>query len=64
MNLTVRANGSNTGVICVGTSPENAADGYILGKGEKSPPIYVDTEHKVYIVGSVKGQGYSWIATK
>jgi hypothetical protein len=64
LNLTVRANGSNTGVICVGTSEKTAADGYILGKGEKTPPVYVDEEHKVFIVGSVKGQGYSWIATR
>lgn len=64
MNLTVRANGSNTGVICIGNSESAAADGYILGKGEKTPPIYVDETHKVYVVGSVKGQGFSWIATR
>ena len=64
MNLTVRANGSNTGVISIGNSESAAADGYILGKGEKTPPIYVDEEHKVYIIGSVKGQGFSWIATR
>ena len=62
MNLTVRANGSNTGVICIGSSLENAANGYILGKGEKTPPIYVDGVHKVFIVGSVKNQGFSWLA--
>ncbi len=62
-SLVIRANGSNTGVICVGNSPDNAAEGYILGKGETTPPIYVDDLQKVFLVGSANAQGYSWIAT-
>ena len=62
-NLVIRANGSNTGVILIGNTPQDAAEGYILGKGETTPPIYVDNLCKVFLVGSANGQGYSWIAT-
>jgi len=62
-NLVLRANGSNSGIISIGNSAENAAEGYILGKGEITPPIFVDNLSKVFVVGSANGQGYSWIAT-
>ncbi len=62
LSITIRANGSNTGVICIGNTAESAAEGYILSSGDVSPPIYVDETYKVFIVGSVKGQGYSWLA--
>ncbi len=61
-NLVIRANGSNTGVLCIGNSADDAKEGYILGKGETTPSINVDNLNKVFLVGSAAGQGYSWIA--
>jgi copper chaperone CopZ len=62
-SLVIRANGSNSGIICIGNSHEDAGEGYILGKGETTPPICVDNLNKVFLVGSAIGQGYSWLAT-
>ena len=50
-SLVIRANGSNTGVICIGNTPEDSAEGYILGKGETTTPICGDNLNKVYLVG-------------
>lgn len=61
--VVVRANGANSGVITVGPSSAQASEGFILGKGEQSPEIYVDDINKVWVVGSDVGQGYSWIAS-
>jgi hypothetical protein len=58
----LRANGANTSVIMIGHSAAGVADGFILSAGQQSPPIFVDTLSKVYIVGGAAGQGYSWIA--
>jgi hypothetical protein len=58
----VRANGANGNVIMIGSTADNANDGFILSAGQQSPPLYVDNLNKVYLVGGAGGQGYSWIA--
>lgn len=58
----LRANGANTSVIMIGNTPANASDGFILSAGQQSPPIYADDLSRIYIVGGVADQGYSYIA--
>lgn len=58
----VRANGANDSVVMIGHTAAGVADGFILSAGQQSPPIYVDQLNKVYLIGGLAGQGYSWIA--
>ena len=60
--VVVRADNANGNVIKIGTTVDNADDGFILSAGQQSPPIYVDDLNKVYLVGGAAGQNYSWIA--
>jgi hypothetical protein len=60
--VVIRATGTNTNGIAIGITAANAINGFVLGKGETSPPIYVDDLSKVFIVGGAADQGYSWIA--
>ncbi len=62
-HVVIRASASNTGVIIVGDGAARAAAGFILAKGEQTPPIYVDDTSKVWLVGGAAGQAYNWIAT-
>lgn len=62
-HVVITAGSGNSNVIRIGNSAANAANGFILSAGEKSPPIYVDDLAKVFVVGGAAGQNYSWIAT-
>ena len=61
--VVVRANGGNSGVITIGATSDQAAEGFILAAADRSPEIYVDDINKIWVVGSAAGQGYSWIAS-
>lgn len=62
-HVVVRANGANTNVIMVGHSSDAVANGFVLAKGEQTPPIYVDDLSKVWLQGGAASQGFSWIAS-
>jgi len=61
-HLVIRANKANTDSVFVGT-PGDATNGYKLGAGDETPPIYVDSTDKVAIVGGAAGQNFSWLST-
>lgn len=62
-HVVIRATTGNTGTIGLSPNAGSAANGFILGAGETSPPIYVDDLNKVFVVGSAASQSYSWICT-
>lgn len=61
-HLVIRADKANTNSVFVGT-PGDAANGFKLGAGDETPPLYVDSTDKLAIVGMAAGQNFSWLAT-
>lgn len=61
-HLVIRADSGNTDSVFVGT-PGDATNGFKLGAGDETPPIYIDSTDKVAIVGGAANQAYSWLST-
>jgi hypothetical protein len=62
-HVVVRSSVDNTGETITVGPVGHAADGFVLGPGEQTPPIYVDHTDKVAIIGSNAALAFSWIAT-
>lgn len=60
-HVVVRASADNGNTVSVGPK-NNSANGFILAAGEQTPPIYVDSTDKIFVIGGAADQDYSWIA--
>jgi len=59
--VTVRASGTNTGLIYIGMQGIKTTNGFSLPAGDKVE-IPVDDPSKVFVIADAAGQGYSWLA--